>query len=201
MHSRFKERFHISHYIAVYISIDAPPFLLTCRGRPNFAFLPGLSSSLFIPVDLPAYDFSGLRRAVFCGRRFPPCLRPALQSFATHLSGSVPSPQRPSLISSKPTATTKAKAAKGFPPRARKGFPQASALRLCSPRALSAALQGWEIPLPLQLLPPTFARRRSACMSHAAASSKATAKATAQGGSTHEHHSNRRSRHPVHRHR
>ena len=49
-----------------------------------------------------------------------------------------------------------------FPPRARKGFPQASALRLCSPRALSAALQGWEIPLPLQLLPPTFARRRSA---------------------------------------
>jgi len=73
-----------------------------------------------------------------------------------------------------------------FPPRARKGFPQASALRLCSPRALSAALQGWETPLPLQLLPPTFARRRSACMSHAAANSKATAKATAQGGSTHD---------------
>src|SRR5271168_691415 len=56
-------------------------------------------------------------------------------------------------------------------PRARKEFPQASALRLCSPPlcyALStpAALrsEGWEIPLTLQLLPPAFARRRSACM-------------------------------------
>ena len=37
-------------------------------------------------------------------------------------------------------------------PRARKGFPQASALRLCSPSlrfVLSASLQGWAIPLGL----------------------------------------------------
>ena len=27
-----------------------------------------------------------------------------------------------------------------------------------------ASFQGWEIPLPLRLLPPAFARRRSACM-------------------------------------
>ena len=27
-----------------------------------------------------------------------------------------------------------------------------------------ALFQGWEIPLPLRLLPPAFARRRSACM-------------------------------------
>src|SRR5277367_3774534 len=45
-------------------------------------------------------------------------------------------------------------------PRARKGCPQASALRLCSPRCARpfhsrcASLQGWERPLPLQLLPP-----------------------------------------------
>jgi hypothetical protein len=46
----------------------------------------------------------------------------------------------------------------------------ASALRLCSPPlryALStlaiASFQGWEIPLPFQLLPPAFARWRPAC--------------------------------------
>src|SRR6516225_5136084 len=80
-------------------------------------------------------------------------------------------------------------------PRARKGYPQASALRLCSPPLCSAlstfaiaSFQGWEIPLPLRLLPPAFARRRSACMYTPPPDLRATASATAQGGSTHEYH-------------
>ena len=60
-----------------------------------------------------------------------------------------------------------------------------------------ASFQGWEIPLPLRLLPPAFARRRSACMYTPPPDLRAKASATAQGGSTHEHH--RRSRQPVHR--
>jgi len=72
-----------------------------------------------------------------------------------------------------------------FPPRARKGFPQASALRLCSPCALSAALQGWEIPS-LAVATPTFARRRSHLFSNASTRGKT------KGGSTHEQRSRHR---------
>src|SRR6185437_291210 len=60
-----------------------------------------------------------------------------------------------------------------------------------------ASFQGWEIPLPLRLLPPAFARRRSACMYTPPPDLRAKASATAQGGSTHEHH--RRSRKQVQR--
>jgi hypothetical protein len=44
------------------------------------------------------------------------------------------------------------------PARARKWYPHASALRLCSPPLRS---KGWAIPLHLRLLPPAFARRHS----------------------------------------
>src|ERR1039458_3724387 len=133
------------------------------------------------------------------GRMFPPCLRPC-RSFATHLSGPVPARNaHPDLLKSK---KQQQKRLRGAPPlAAARGVPRL-------PRSACAALrpfhsrfapfQGWEIPLPLQLLPPAFARWRSACMSHGEANSKATAKATTQGGNTHEHHHHRRSRHPVH---
>jgi hypothetical protein len=85
-------------FSALYISIDTPHIVLFCPGSRYFAF----STDIFIgevhSVEPPENRSPDLRTSVFGGRRFPPCLRPALQSFATHLSGSVPSPQRPSLI-------------------------------------------------------------------------------------------------------
>ena len=49
-------------------------------------------------------------------------------------------------------------------------------------------VQGWEIPLALRLLPPAFAWGRSACMYTPPPDLRAKASATAQGGSSHEHH-------------
>jgi hypothetical protein len=85
-------------YSALYISLDTPHLILFCPGRRYFAFSPDIFIVEVHSVEPPEHRSSGLRRTVFGGRRFPPCLRPALQSFATHLSGAVPSPQRPSLI-------------------------------------------------------------------------------------------------------
>jgi hypothetical protein len=100
------------------------------------------------------------------GRFLPVCGRKCAPS-ATLLSGAVSPPRN----APPPRTTATTKAAKGsFAPRARKECPQASALRLCSPHCVRSfrsglpPLQEWEIPLPLQLLPPTFARRRSAFM-------------------------------------
>ena len=82
-----------------------------------------------------------------------------------------------------PTLKATTKPSKGSSaPRARKPFPQSSALRLCRPPlrfALSTPLCSVTrvgIPLSLRLLPPAFARWRSACMSHATATTTATAK-------------------------
>jgi hypothetical protein len=54
---------------------------------------------------------------------------------------------------------------------------------------------------PLAVATPHLRQEAFGMYVTAAANSKATAKANAQGGSAHEHHSHRRSRHPVHRHR
>jgi hypothetical protein len=83
---------------ALYISIDTPHIVLFCPGSRYFAFSPDIFIGEVHSVEPPENRSPDLRTSVFGGRRFPPCLRPALQSFATHLSGSVPSPQRPSLI-------------------------------------------------------------------------------------------------------
>ena len=85
-------------FSALYISIDTPRFILFCPGSRYFAFSPGFFIVEVHFVEPPEDRSPGLRRAVFGGRKFPPCLRPALQSSATLLSGAVPSPQRPSLI-------------------------------------------------------------------------------------------------------
>ena len=74
-------------------------------------------------------------------------------------------------------AKATAKAPKGSSaPRARKGFPQASALRLCSPplrSALStpavASFQGWEIPPPLALATPRLRQEAFGMYVHATA--------------------------------
>ena len=82
-----------------------------------------------------------------------------------------------------PTLKATAKPSKGSSaPRARKPCPQSSALRLCRPPlrfALSTtpcSVTRVGRPLSLQLLPPAFARWRSACMSHATATRTATTK-------------------------
>jgi hypothetical protein len=85
-------------FSALYISLDTSHLVLFCPGSRYFAFSPDIFFVEDHSVEHPENRSPGLRRSVFGGRRFPPCLRPALQSFATHLSGSVPSPQRPSLI-------------------------------------------------------------------------------------------------------
>lgn len=85
-------------FSALYISIDTPHIVLFCSGSRYFAFSPDIFVVEAHSVEPPENRSPGLRRSVFGGRRFPPCLRPALQSFATLLSGAVPSPQRPSLI-------------------------------------------------------------------------------------------------------
>jgi hypothetical protein len=85
-------------FSALYISIDTPHIVLFYPDSLYFAFSPDIFDVEVHSVEPPENRSPGLRRSVFGGRRFPPCLRPALQSFATHLSGSVPSPQRPSLI-------------------------------------------------------------------------------------------------------
>ena len=82
----------------MYISIDTAHLVLFCPERRYFAFSPDIFIVEVHSVEPPENRSPSLGRTVFGGRRFPPCLRPALQSFATHLSGSVPSPQRPSLI-------------------------------------------------------------------------------------------------------
>ena len=48
------------------------------------------------------------------------------------------------------------------------------------------------------VLPPAFARRRSACMYTPPPRFKGKRQCNSQGGSTHEHHRHRRSRQPVH---
>ncbi len=88
----------MSSFSELYISIDTSHIVLFCPGSRYFAFSPDIFTVEAHFVERPENRSPGLRRSVFGGRRFPPCLRPALQSFATHLSGSVPSPQRPSLI-------------------------------------------------------------------------------------------------------
>ena len=85
-------------FSALYISIDTPHLVLFCLGSRYFAFSPDIFIVDVHSVEPPENRSSGLRRSVFGGRRFPPCLRPALQSSATLLSGAVPSPQRPTLI-------------------------------------------------------------------------------------------------------
>ena len=88
----------MSSFSALYISIDTPHIVLFCPGSRYFAFSPDIFIVEVHSVEPTENGSPSLGRTVFGGRRFPPCLRPALQSFATHLSGSVPSPQRPSLI-------------------------------------------------------------------------------------------------------
>jgi hypothetical protein len=83
---------------ALYISIDTPHIVLFYPGSLYFAFSPDIFIVEIHSLEPPENRSPGLRRSVFGGRKFPPCLRPALQSFATLLSGAVPSPQRPSLI-------------------------------------------------------------------------------------------------------
>ena len=87
-------------------------------------------------------------------------------------------------------------------PRARKGFPQASALRLCSPplrsrpfhsRYRSVSRVG--DPSPLAVATPRLRQEAFGMYVHTAARFKGKSQ---QGGSTHEHHRHRRSRHPVH---
>ena len=99
-----------------------------------------------------------------------------------------------------------AKYAKGSSaPRARKEFPQASALRLCSPPLCSALstpaalrCKGGRSPSPCSCYPPPSPGGvRHVCTRHRP-DLRAKASATAEGGSTHEHHRNRRSRQPVH---
>jgi hypothetical protein len=85
-------------FSALYISIDTPHLVLFCSGSRYFSFSPDIFIVEVHSVELPENKAPCLRKTVLGGRRFPPCLRPALQSFATHLSGAVPSPQRPSLI-------------------------------------------------------------------------------------------------------
>ena len=85
-------------FSALYISIYTPHLVLFCSGSRYFAFSPDIFIAEVHPVEPPENRSPGLRRAVFGGRKFPPWLRPALQSSATLLSGAVPSPQRPSLI-------------------------------------------------------------------------------------------------------
>ena len=85
-------------FSALYISIDTSHLVLFCPGSRYFAFSPDIFIVEVHSVEPPENRTPGLRRSIFCGRRFPPCLRPALQSSATLLSGAVPSPQRPSLI-------------------------------------------------------------------------------------------------------
>src|SRR5277367_2008251 len=74
------------------------------------------------------------------------------------------------------------------PDRAAQGFPQSSALRLCRPSLrfvlstpASPLLLGWEIPLPLRLATPAFARWRSACTCRV---STRTCKSQTQGEDT-----------------
>ena len=88
----------MSSFSALYISIDTPHLVLFCPGSRYFAFSPDIFIVGVHSIEPPENRSPGLRRPVFGGRKFPPCLRPALQSSATHLSGAVPSPQRPSLI-------------------------------------------------------------------------------------------------------
>ena len=70
--------------------------------------------------------------------------------------------------------------------------PQSSALRLCRPPLRSAlsiplrCIARVGRPLGLQLLPPTFARRRSACMYTTLPIQRQRLSATANGGTTHE---------------
>ena len=95
----------------------------------------------------------------FKGRKSPPWFLPALPSSTTHHCGPVPARNAdpPNQLG-------------GQPPRARKPYPQSSALRLCRPPlrfALSTApcsVTRVGRPLSLPLLPPAFARWRSACM-------------------------------------
>ena len=76
-------------FSALYISIDTSHLVLFCPGSRYFAFSPDIFIVGVHFVELPENKAPRFRRTVFSGRRFPPCLRPALQSFATHLSGRV----------------------------------------------------------------------------------------------------------------
>jgi hypothetical protein len=123
------------------------------------------------------YKTSHLREGV------PSLVTAALPSSTTHPSGAVRPPRN-----AHPTRTTAtAKTSKGRYPLApashspifRAALVQTSAaLRPFHFRCALVARVG--IPLGLQLLPPTFARRRSACMYLPLAHSKANARATAQ---------------------
>jgi len=69
-------------FSALYISIDTPHLVLFCTGNRYFAFSPDTFIVGVHSVEPPENRSPGLRRSVFGGRKFPPCLRPALQSFA-----------------------------------------------------------------------------------------------------------------------
>ena len=137
---------------------------------PNFSILvrfhdrrPGLTDGPFFIMTLQGEEVSSLSPAGFA--RHPPPTSAGLFLPAT------------------PTLKATAKPTKGSSaPRARKPLPQSSALRLCRPPLRSAlstppcSVARVGIPLSLQLLPPAFARWRSACMSHATATTTAKAK-------------------------
>ena len=135
--------------IDVYISIVTPKISLS---HPNYSNLGQTNDRAIQPTRMASFS-SGR----FKGRKSPPCLLPASPSSATHLCGPVPARN----------ADPKTQLG-GQPPRARKPLPQSSALRLCRPPlrfALSTppcSVTRVGIPLSLQLLPPAFARWRSA---------------------------------------
>jgi hypothetical protein len=77
-------------YSAVYISLDESLFLSVCPISDYFALFLDIFTVGVHSVELPENKGLGSRKAALGGRKSPPCLRPALQSFATHLSGPVP---------------------------------------------------------------------------------------------------------------
>jgi hypothetical protein len=125
-----------------------------------------------IPVERMAYSSSGR----FKGEESPPCLLPALRVIRHPPLRSCSCPQRrPQKQPPKPL--------RGAPPLAPASrvpnLPRCACADLRSRSALSIPLRSITrvgIPLGLQLLPPAFARWRSACMSHATATTTATAK-------------------------
>jgi hypothetical protein len=96
VHIGFKKHFYPPksrssvQYSAVYISLDESLFLSVCLANDYFASFLDIFTVGVHSVELPENKGLGSRKAVLGGRKYPPCLQPALQSFATHLSGPVP---------------------------------------------------------------------------------------------------------------
>ena len=153
----------ILYIIDVYISIAILEFLLRI---PNYSNRVEADDERF-PLEKGIFFIGAIQREEVSS------LAPA--SFARHpppSSAGLFLPATPALKAARGPAPTRPQAVS---PIFRAALVQTSAH--APPFSLRpASLQGWGIPLSLRLLPPAFARWRSACMSHATATTTAKAK-------------------------